>query len=100
MQSMPKAYWVAQVDVKDPDAYLAYIRANAQPFEEFGAKFIVRGGPFDQVEGKSRARIIVIEFPDLATARACYNSPGYQAAKALREPVSEADVVIIEGYAP
>lgn len=97
---MPKAYWVAQVDVKDPDAYSAYIRANAQPFEEFGAKFIVRGGVYDQVEGQSRARIVVIEFPDLAAARACYDSPAYQAAKALRLPASQADVVIIEGYAP
>ena len=52
------------------------------------------------VEGTSRARVVVIEFADRATALACYHSPEYQAAKALRDPVSVADVVIIDGYDP
>jgi uncharacterized protein (DUF1330 family) len=41
---------------------------------------------------------VVIEFADLATAQACYDSPEYKAAKALRDPVSDADLVIVEGY--
>jgi uncharacterized protein (DUF1330 family) len=97
--SMTKAYWVAHVDVKDPEGYTAYIRANAAAFAKYGAKFIIRGGPQVQVEGSARSRTVVIEFADLATARACYDSPEYQAAKALRDPVSVADVTIIEGYA-
>jgi uncharacterized protein (DUF1330 family) len=95
---MTKAYWVAHVDVKDVEGYAAYISANKAAFDKFGAKFIVRGGAQEQLEGKSRARTVVIEFPDLATARACYDSAEYQAAKALREPFSFADLVIVEGY--
>jgi uncharacterized protein (DUF1330 family) len=95
---MSKAYWVAHVDVKDVEGYAAYISANKAAFDKFGAKFIVRGGAQEQLEGKSRARTVVIEFPDLATARACYDSAEYQAAKALREPFSFADLVIVEGY--
>ena len=97
---MPKAYWVAQVDVKDADGYGAYIRANAAAFGKYGAKFIIRGGDKQVVEGTSRARVVVIEFADRATALACYHSPEYQAAKALRDPVSVADVVIVDGYDP
>ncbi len=97
---MPKAYWVAHVDVKDPDAYAAYIRANAVAFAKYGAKFIIRGGAAEQIEGSARSRTVVIEFADLATAHACYHSPEYQAALALRRPVSEADLTIVEGYDP
>lgn len=95
---MPKAYWIARVDVQDFDAYKAYIAANAAPFRQFGARFLVRNGAFTNPEGGSRSRNVVIEFPDYATALACYHSPGYQQAVALRAPVSTIDLVIVEGY--
>lgn len=95
---MPKAYWVAHVDVADPEVYARYREANAAPFARYGARFLVRGAPQQQVEGHSRARTVVIEFPDMAMALACYNSAEYQAAKAIRDPVSSADTVILEGW--
>lgn len=95
---MPKAYWVAHVDVHDPAAYEAYRAANAAPFAKYGAKFLIRGGVGEVVEGTAKSRHVVIEFADYETAMACYNSPEYQTAKALRDPVSEGDLVIVEGY--
>ena len=95
---MTKAYWVAHVDVADPDVYARYREANAEPFARFGARFLVRGAPQQQVEGHSRTRTVVIEFPDMTAALACYHSPEYQAAKAIRDPVSTADTVILEGW--
>ena len=67
-------------------------------FKKFGGRFVVRGGKFEGPEGKSRSRNVVIEFPDYATALACYNSPEYQANIKVRQPHSVADLVIIEGY--
>lgn len=95
---MPKGYWVAHVDVRDPDAYDAYRRANAAPFAKYGARFLVRGGTRTVKEGQAKPRTVVIEFPTIEAAYACYDSPEYQAAKALRDPVSDGDLVIIEGY--
>jgi uncharacterized protein (DUF1330 family) len=95
---MPKAYWVGHVSVEDPQAYEAYRQANAAAFAKYGARFLVRGGPQDIVEGGLRPRCVVIEFADLETAQACYHSPEYQAALALRLPCSVADIVIVEGY--
>jgi len=95
---MPKAYWVAHVDVHDPVAYDRYRQANAEAFAKYGARFVVRGAPQQQMEGQTRARTVVIEFADLDTALACYHSPEYQAAKALRDPVSQGDLVILDGY--
>ncbi|OUS20727.1 hypothetical protein A9Q95_10570 [Rhodobacterales bacterium 59_46_T64] len=94
-----KAYWVAHMDVSDPQAYDKYRAANAAPFAEYGARFVVRGGAQEVREGACKSRTVVIEFPSMAAAVACYESPGYQAAKALRaEPVSIGDLVIVEGY--
>lgn len=95
---MPKAYWVAHIDIDDPETYARYRAANAEAFAKYGARFIVRGGAQSELEGKTRGRTVVIEFPDLKAATECYHSPEYQAAKAIRDPVSTGDLVIVEGY--
>ncbi len=95
---MAKGYWIARVDVTNPDGYQGYVKANAAAFGKFGARFIVRGGQFEAPEGTPRARNVVLEFADYATALACYRSPEYQAAKAFRDNAGVADLVIIEGY--
>ena len=81
---MAKGYWVALVDVDDPEGYKAYVAANAVAFRKYGARFIVRGGRSESVEGQPRSRVVVIEFKDFATALACYHSPEYAKAMALR----------------
>ncbi len=95
---MAKGYWVASVDVRDMGAYQKYREALAGPFREFGGRFLTRGGQSEQVEGRLRARVVIIEFPSYAAAIACYSSPSYQDAKKLRLAVSDADIVILEGY--
>lgn len=95
---MPKAYWIGHVSVSDATTYEAYRQANAVAFAKFGARFLVRGGAQQVVEGEMRPRAVVIEFADLATARACYDSPEYQAARALRLPASLADLCIVDGW--
>lgn len=95
---MAKGYWVASVDVTDPDGYKAYVAANAEAFRKYGAKFLVRGGKSEAVEGKLRARVVVIEFPSYEQALACYRSPEYRRAMTFRQGKSQADIVIIEGY--
>ncbi|MEA2839165.1 MAG: hypothetical protein QOF41_495 [Methylobacteriaceae bacterium] len=95
---MPKAYWIARVDVTDPDAYKQYVAANAAAFSKYGAKFLVRGGKAETREGSARARNVVLEFKDYETAKACYDSPEYRAAMKLREAASVGDLIIVEGY--
>ncbi|WP_438276758.1 DUF1330 domain-containing protein [Nitrobacter sp.] len=94
---MAKGYWIVRVSIRDRDRYPDYLAAARPAFDKFGANFLVRGGPFDSMEGTSRDRNVVVEFKDFATAKACYQSPEYQAAKAIRQKYSEADFIIIEG---
>lgn len=94
---MAKGYWIVQVTVTDPEGYPSYIKADAAAFEKFDARFLVRGGRYDAVEGPARERHVVIEFESYEQALACYHSPEYQAAAKLRQAYAESEVVIVEG---
>jgi uncharacterized protein (DUF1330 family) len=95
---MAKGYWIGRVEVSDLEQYKLYVAANALPFQQYGARFLVRGGQFENPEGESRSRNVVLEFPSYQAALDCWHSPQYQAAIKLREAVSTIDLIIIEGY--
>jgi uncharacterized protein (DUF1330 family) len=95
---MAKGYWVVRVDVHDPEAYKKYVAANGPAFAKFGARFLVRAGRSETLEGSSRSRNVVIEFPSFETALACWHSPEYQEVIKLRRDASTADLLVIEGY--
>lgn len=93
-----KGYWVGSVDVRDLERYKDYVATATLAYQRFGAKFLVRGGDFIAAEGASRSRNVVVEFPSYQHAQDCYNSPEYVEARAIRQEVSEGQILIIEGY--
>ncbi len=95
---MAKGYWIGRVDVSNPEEYKGYVAANAEPFRKYGARFLVRGGVFEAVEGTARSRNVVLEFPTYQAAIECWNSPEYKHAKSLRDGHAVAEIVVIEGY--
>jgi uncharacterized protein (DUF1330 family) len=96
---MSKGYWIVRVSLRNAERYPEYLSAAQPAFEKFGARFLVRGGRFDSMEGNARERNVIVEFQDYATALACYRSPEYQAAKAIRNAHADADFIIVEGAA-
>ena len=94
---MKKGYWIAMVDIADPERYQDYVKANAAAFEKYGAKFVVRGGRHHDPEGPSGERHVVIEFDSYDKALACYESPEYQEALKIRLATSRAHFAIVEG---
>ena len=94
---MTKGYWIAHVDVRDAERYKDYVSTAKPAFERYGAKFLARGGSYQAMEGKGRGRNVVIEFPSMQAALDCYNSSEYQAAKAIRQEVADAEMIIVEG---
>lgn len=94
-----KGYWIAHVEVTNPERYKDYVAGNAVAFRKYNARFLVRGGESIVPEGTLQSRRhVVIEFDSYVTAKACYESPEYQAVAKIREEASEGDLVIIEGY--
>ena len=94
---MAKGYIVADIHVRDK-AGLEKFREMAKPvFEEYGAKVIVRTPSAEAREGKKTGVVVVIEFESMDKARKCYESEGYQAAKAVRDKACDTDLFIAEG---
>lgn len=91
------AYWIAHAVVTDADSYGEYARRATSVIESHGGKFLARGGKHKQLEGNDRSRNVLIEFPDLAAAEACYTSAAYQEALAFARDASVRDLVIVEG---
>lgn len=94
---MPKGYWIAHVDVRDPEAYKDYVAASKLAFDKYGARALARGGAYESTEGREWRRNVVLEFPSLEAARQCYHSPEYAVARKLRQPVATAEIVLVEG---
>jgi uncharacterized protein (DUF1330 family) len=95
---MPKGYWLPQIDVSNMDGYKAYMAATPPAHEKYQGVALARGGRSEVVEGRARSRCVIREFPDYATALACYRSDEYQRARPFRLPHSQCDFIIAEGY--
>ncbi|AXI47685.1 DUF1330 domain-containing protein [Sulfitobacter sp. SK012] len=97
---MAKGYWIAFVDVTNPDVYAGYQQHAPAAFAKYGARFLVRGGEAETLEGETWQRHVVIEFESKAQALACYNSAEYQEARHKRAGACTANIVIVEGMPP
>ena len=99
MSQTPKGYWIARVDAYEGSAerYKDYVATAKPAFDEYGAKILARGGEIDRAEGVSRARNVIIEFPSLEAAKACYYSEQYQKAAAIRQEIADGEIVLVEG---
>ena len=96
-----KAYWIAHVDVTDPDQYSQYTQRAPKAFAEYGGRILARGGRSEAMEGRpTPQRSVVIEFESYEKAVACYQSAAYQEAKSYREEWARAEIIIVEGIAP
>ncbi|WP_432256429.1 DUF1330 domain-containing protein [Limimaricola sp. AA108-03] len=91
------AYWIAHVTITDPERYRGYQEVAPAAFARHGARFLARGGASEVLEGEAHQRHVLIEFPDYATALACYRSDEYQEARARRDGACQATVVIVDG---
>ena len=95
---MTKAYVIADIDVTDPDAYEDYKRLSTLAAELYGARFLVRGGAVERLEGdREPQRLVLLEFEDEDTARRWYDSPEYAEARAVRQRAADSSLVLVSG---
>lgn len=92
------AYVIADVTVKDPETYAEYRTHVPATVAKYGGRFLVRGGSYESVEGEWRpGRVVVLEFPDMAAAKAWYNSQEYGPLLKLRQSASTGHLILVEG---
>jgi uncharacterized protein (DUF1330 family) len=90
-------YMIAEITVTDPAGFEEYRDSVPATIQQYGGKYLVRGGTVAPLEGQWAPRIVVLEFPDLETAQRWYNSPEYTAIKGGRTSASEGRMVLVEG---
>jgi uncharacterized protein (DUF1330 family) len=92
------AYVIVETDIHDPEQYEQYKAASPGAVAAGGGTFVVRGGEIAVLEGDWKpSRLVVLEFPDLETAKRFYESEVYQEAKKLREGAANLRMVAVEG---
>jgi uncharacterized protein (DUF1330 family) len=92
------AYVLAEIEVTDASAYEPYRPLAAASIARHGGRFLVRGGAATLLEGApSPQRVVVIEFPDRATAERWYRSEEYQSALKIRQAASRGRLMLIDG---
>jgi len=96
------AYVVVEVTVSDPELYETYKPLAETSIKAHGGAFRARGGATESIEGAPPAeRVVILEFPDLATAKGWYDSEEYQKALSIRVAASSASrLFFVDGYAP
>ncbi|MFA5581514.1 MAG: DUF1330 domain-containing protein [Paracoccaceae bacterium] len=94
------ALWITRATITDPERYARYAALAPAAIAAYGGEFLVRGGTAVQIEGEGRPRNVVVRFPSVADAQACYNSAAYQEALAYAEGASERELVIVEMVDP
>jgi uncharacterized protein (DUF1330 family) len=92
------AYLILDIHVSDPEEYAAYRERAPATLEAYGARYIVRGGAHEVVEGDwEPERIVVVEFPSVERAREWYESPEYQEILPLRLRAAPSRTVLVQG---
>ena len=92
------AYVIVQIEIHDPEAYERYKVLAPPSIAAYGGRYIARGGATESLEGDwSPKRLVILEFPDLETARDWWASPEYAEAKALRHAAASSEMLVVAG---
>jgi len=95
------AHLIAEHKITDPVKFEEY-RAKVGPMmSKHGGRYLTKGGSHKMPEGGhwNPERVVITEFPDMASLDAWYTSPEYQPLIALRKScTSELDMMFtLEG---
>ena len=91
-------YLISDVTVRDAEAFEAYRTRAAPSIAAYGGRYLVRGGAIDVLEGERQPTLLVIvEFPDRASAERWYASVEYGAALRFRDEGLSRSLVLVDG---
>jgi uncharacterized protein (DUF1330 family) len=95
------AYFIVDLEVTDPALFERYRPIAAESIKKHGGRYVVRGGACETVEGGwAPKRVVVLEFPSMAQAKAWYNSPDYAEGLKMRMKAATSRAILVEGHQP
>ena len=84
-------------EMKDQAAYDRYLQLGVPTLAPFGGEILVANGEHEALEGADFDGSVVLRFPDMASARAWYNSPEYDQFKSIRLGATTGHAVLVQG---
>ena len=91
-------YVIAQIEVTNLEKYKEYIAKVSDIVKKYGGEYLVRGGEYKVMEGKSSySRNVLIKFPTYEKALEWYNSEEYKPVKQIRLENSKSNQIILKG---
>ena len=91
-------YVIAQVEVTDPEGFARYREMVPGSIEQYGGRYIVRGGKTEALEGDwDPGRLVIIQFDSVEQAKAWWACEEYAEAKALRQRTARTNLTVVEG---
>jgi uncharacterized protein (DUF1330 family) len=97
---VPPAYFVAELEVTDPPTLRKYGEKVPETLAAFNHHYLVRGGKAQALEGEPPKGIVIIAFDSAEKAREWYDSPAYEAIKAIRKSSAKSRIYVVEGVIP
>ncbi len=95
------AYVINDMEVTDPSLLEEYKKLSPATVAQYGGRFLARGGALEVIEGTWQPkRLVILEFPSLAQAKAWVNSPEYAPARRIRQQASRSNLVVVDGVPP
>ncbi len=95
---MVSGFVIANLDIKNPEAYKEYISKVVPIIKKYGGEYLVRAGEYKVTEGEwKNPRTVVIKFPNYDKALEWYNSEEYKPVKPIRLANSVGNMIIIKG---
>lgn len=91
------AYWIAHVEVSDPETYGKYAKLATAAIAAHGGEFLARATRTVWLEGNARERNVIVRFDSVEDAERCYRSPAYQEALKFALASAKRDLCIVEG---
>ena len=98
---MAKGYIVGMITINDPEAYKPYMAQTSALVEEYGGRYLIRGGEMTVAEGDMpHNRFVVIEFDSPETVQKFYTDPRYVETRKIRQDNSLGTILHITGFEP
>lgn len=95
------AYVINDMEVTNPSLLDEYKKLSVPTVLQYGGKFLARGGATEKLEGDwTPKRLVILEFPSLAQAKAWLDSPEYAPARRLRQQASRSNIIVVDGAPP
>ena len=92
------AYVIVEIDIVDPTGYEEYKKLAGATVENYGGKYIVRGGAVETLEGDWKPkRIVVLEFESVHRAKEWLNCEAYREPRKMRHRTAKTKMIVVEG---